>query len=241
MTKDEHRVRVISEQEKRTQAVLLLWIPVPPCQLFSPLLTWSLQAELSLLYSHSSRSSNTRSWRHLVPSNNLTPTPPVASLVKIKTKAAKMLSASQNGNRLRLLNTLSVLQQKIIFPRDFHPYYYARLSLSMRGREGVSLGTVTMAKLLAVSSPLSTYRMEKKKSRCLSSACSRAMDPQSHEQPGSTWSKTQEGTSVNSVLSFTQMSDISAMLCWTQNASLQRVQLETSVLPKGQPNTTVHR
>lgn len=114
-TRDEYRVRVSSEQEERTRAVFLLWTPVPPCQLLSPLLTRSPHAELSLVYSHSSRSSNACTSRHLVPSNILTSAPTVASLVEFKTKAAKMHSASQNGNRLRLVDTLSVLWQKIIF------------------------------------------------------------------------------------------------------------------------------
>lgn len=108
-TGDEYRVRVSSEQKKRTQAVVVLWIPMPPCQLLSPLLTWPLHADLSLVCSHSSRSSNACTWRHLAPSNNLTSAPPVASLVEFKTKAAKMLSASQNGKRLRLVDTWSVL------------------------------------------------------------------------------------------------------------------------------------
>lgn len=66
-----------------------------------------------------------------------------------------MHSASQNGNRLRLVDTLSVLQKKMIFQGiSAHNTMPGHLSTRASGREGVSLGTVTMAKLLPVSSPL---------------------------------------------------------------------------------------
>lgn len=144
--RDEYRVGGCSrgEQEQRTQTVLVLWIPVPSCQLLSHLLT-SSHAELSLVYSYSSHSSIARNWGSCAPRNYLTSVPPDALLAEFKIKAVKMLSASQNGNSFRLIWHICSLAEND-FPRDFHPSTM-RGHLSVRSREGVSLGTVTMAKL----------------------------------------------------------------------------------------------
>lgn len=72
--------------------------------------------------SHKSHSSNTCSWRHLVLSNNWTSAPLAASLAEFNTKAAKIFSASQNDNRLRLIWHALCSLAKNDFPRDFHIY-----------------------------------------------------------------------------------------------------------------------
>lgn len=119
------------------------------------------------IYFHSSRSSNRCSWRHSVTNNNITSSLRMALVVEFKTKQKILFSASPNGNMLRLSWLIARFLAENNFPKNFCPWHHARSSLNILGREGVSLGTVTMAK--PVSLPF--YYLQEQKEQQMPAFC----------------------------------------------------------------------
>lgn len=209
---------------------------MPLCQLLSPLLTLLPHAELSVVYSHSSKACRQK---HLVPSNKLTSAPPAASSAEFKNKSSKDVFCLTKWQQAPTELTQNLLSSRKWFSKGFPATIIICQVISQHERQGRCFpGNSNHGKALTSAFlSLPTARKRTADAWALPSAGPQAPRAVSNlVAPGS-----EAGRNFNSSLSFSQTPDISAMLCWTRNASLQRVPLDTAVLLRGQPNTTTHR
>lgn len=117
---NEHKVRVSSQLKKTTRAVLLR-TPVPPCQLLSLFLTLSPHTELPWCVLTTHRAPIPAGEGTL--SSAITELPPLWQLhwQNLILKGQRCFLPHKMTRCSGWSDTLSVLEQKNDFPRDFHP------------------------------------------------------------------------------------------------------------------------